>query len=69
MNIKEDIMLSNTKNYKDKFDISNCLTYHERYMDIINVYLEYASENINIQNSIINFLYIVAWRHYFTFFT
>ena len=52
MNIKEDIMLSNTKNYKDTLDISNCLTYHERYMDIINVYLEYASENINIQNSI-----------------
>ena len=52
MNIKEDIILSNTKNYKDKYDISNCLMYHQRYMEIINVYLEYASENINIQNSI-----------------
>jgi len=50
MNIKEEANLSNKNNYKDTFDTSNCLIYHKKYIEIINAYLEYAVENINIQN-------------------
>lgn len=50
MNIKEEAILSNKQNYKDTFDTSNCLVYHKKYMDIMNAYLEYTIEHINIQN-------------------
>jgi len=52
MNIKEETMLSNRKNYKDTFDTSNCLVYQKKYMEIVNAYLEYAVENINIRNPV-----------------
>jgi len=53
MNIKEETMLSNRKNYKDTFDTSNCLVYQKKYMEIVNAYLEYAVENINIRNPMV----------------
>lgn len=52
MNIKEETILSNRKNYKDTFDTSNCLVYQKKYMEIVNAYLEYAVEHINIRNSV-----------------
>ena len=52
MNIKEESILSNKQNYKNVLDSSNCYIYHKKYMDIINAYLEYATDHINIQNSV-----------------